>query len=143
MKNALIITDSQPLSQAIALYLKYVFNFECKYFTYNKSNFLSGEDFRKADLIIYELFRERDDNLRAEGIVALEKLEKNGKKVLIFSGEILGEEINSPIYWDLGSKEKFSEKIEKLISLKEINYEEEIKKLKKSFSFFLISAKHH
>lgn len=151
-KKAIIVTDSKELSAAIARYLSSLLDFECKYFTYKSSGLLSCQDLREADLFVYDLFKlhkneDGTEELRAEGIHILDKIQENKtldkKKFILISGEVLGDELNLNIYWDMGSKENLLEKIKKLLEIDKIDYEKELSILKDKFNLFLIRPKHH
>lgn len=148
MKNVLVITDTINLAKALERFFRFIFDWNCYYYTYGHSGTMSGDIYQKMDLFVFEVFRYLDTGfLRAEGVFILEKIfenkENTRKKVLLISGELLGEKINSPIYWDPASKISLKEKVEDLIKNEKIDYEKEIKKLKEVFKPFLTSPSHH
>ena len=144
MKRAIIVTDSKSLSQALARFLTYVFDYQCQYFTYSNSSLISQASFREADFYVMGLLREHNDGrIRAEAIIATEKIDKSGKNVLIISGEVLGDKIDSSIYWDSKSKLNLKETIIKLLSSEKIDYVNELNILKQYFSNSLYSLVHH
>lgn len=143
--NVMIVSDTLELSKAIAKYLETALKFQCMYFEYDNLKVLSKEIFDKIEIFIFELFKynKETEELRAQGVINAETYKSSNKKILIFSGDILGEEIKSPIYWDMGSRESFKEKILNLLKIENIDYEKEIKKLKEIFKEFITKPKHH
>ena len=144
MKTIVIITDSEGLAIALDRYLRVIFRDEVlSYLTYrDKSARLSGPLYQQADLFILEMFRSYDSGLRAEAIPVAQVLWKNGKKAVIVSGSAKGEMINSPIYWDLGSRVSLLEVIKGIVD-RVINWEDELKKLKEVFKEYCFTPSHH
>ncbi len=141
--KALVVTDSIELSRSISMFLKYIFNIECYYGIYAKFEDFPTNLFQEIDFFIFELFRLYNNSMiRAEGIFILEKMKKEGRKFLLISDDVQGERLGSKLYWDIGSSERLAEKIKAILSGKEIDYEEEIKKLKDYFKDFCADLPH-
>ncbi len=108
----------------------------------DKSARLSGALYQQVDLFILEMFRSYDSGLRAEAIPVAQVLWKNGKKAVIVSGSAKGEQIDSPIYWDLGSRVSLLEVIKGVVD-QMIDVEKELRKLKEVFKEYCFTPSHH
>ena len=144
MKTIVTVTDSEGLAIALDRYLRVTFRdgVLSYYMTYqDKSARLSGTLYQQADLFILEMFRSYDSGLRAEAIPAAQVLWKNGKKAVIVSGSAKGEQIDSPIYWDLGSRVSLLEVIKGVVD-QMIDVEKELRKLKEVFKEYCFTPSH-
>ena len=85
--------------------------------TYDQQSlFLTYERLQAADLFILELVRTYENGIRAEGIAAAAKLATLARKSsLIVSCYTLGRDVQSPRYWDMGSRDSLVERTAQLL----------------------------
>ncbi len=82
-----------------------------------QSLFLTYERLQAADLFIFELVRTYENGIRAEGIAAATRLATLARKrSLIVSYYALGHYVQSPLYWDMGSRDSLVERTAQLLS---------------------------
>ncbi len=144
-KTAVIITNTEVLSEAIAGYLNILLKMETYAFTYENSDLLSGEIFNNADIFIFGLLRVYDNfRIRAEGIPSAQWAIKGGKRALIVAPEVNCDKIRSPIYWDVACDDEIKDRIKGVLELDEhFDFDREIEKLKDFYKDYLTPPSHH
>jgi len=100
------ITEQADTAKAIDSYIRSTMNdhIDSYYMTYC-GELLSGALIRQADLFVIELFATDSVGPYTEGLHAAVKWISLGKRALIVSGSAIAEKIESPLYWDLASRD--------------------------------------
>jgi len=131
------ITDREEMARSLDRYIQCFLGdrVEPCCMTYDCS-ILSGEVFTKTDLFVLELFRHDDLGVRAEAIPVAEKWIASGKRVLIISGGMRANEVDSRLYWDMASTEPLYVRIENTLD-GILKSKESLQRLRISFQEFL------
>ena len=146
MKNIVVITNSELLSEALKRYLEHFLDADVYYFTYENMDLLDKELYGRMDLFIFDLIRVYKNMLkvRAEGILMAKSFLNATKKVLIIAPHINCEKINSPIYWDIACREELWKRVQHLLeNTVDLDYKKDIEKIEKFHSELLTSPSHH
>lgn len=111
-----VIADTDALAGALnrAICAHFGESAEVYFMTYRRM-VLSQVLARRADLLVLGLLRRDDVGHRAEGLYAAEKWLAAGKRTLVISSACLAENVDSALYWDLGSGDTLGTRIEGLL----------------------------
>lgn len=144
MKNVVVIMESEILAQSIAGYMKAAYGdtLDCFPMTYEqRSHRLMGRRYQKTDIFILGLFRTYSKTLRAEALFAAELVAKPWRRILIIGEWTIAKKIESPIYWDMGSKQSFQQFFEDS-ERSQIDFRSEIARLKRFFHAHCFKPRH-
>lgn len=113
------IADSAALAGALSRFVSLTLGpeIESYFMTYDRNWLLLNRGvYRRSDLFILSLMRWYGNLPRAEGLYVAEMLYEQGKRALIVSGAAQGEQIDSPIYWDLRSRVDLRDRIRQVLA---------------------------